>query len=97
VRFLRRITGGLGLGENCRGTSVVLGLLVLEEHVHGVQLLGRVVAATVGLSVLLHGVSAVPLAERYGRWHDETTATGRELHEATPVPEPAERRRITAR
>ncbi|MFF7641941.1 cation:proton antiporter [Streptomyces canus] len=78
--------------------SVVLGLLVLEEeHVQGVELLGRVVAVTVGLSVLLHGVSAVALAERYGRWHEETTATGRELHETTPVPEPTERRRIAAR
>jgi NhaP-type Na+/H+ or K+/H+ antiporter len=47
--------------------SVVLGLLVLEEHVSGVGLLGRVAAATVGPSVLLHGVSAVDLADRYGR------------------------------
>ncbi|GAA1261641.1 cation:proton antiporter domain-containing protein [Streptomyces aureus] len=77
--------------------SVVLGLLVVEEHVPGVELLGRVVAVTVGLSVLLHGISAVALADRYGRWHEKTTATGRELHEATPVPEPAERRRIAAR
>lgn len=74
----------------------MLGLLVVEEHVHGAGLLGRVVAVTVGLSVLLHGVSAVALADRYGRWHDETTATGRELHEGTPVPEAAQRR-ITAR
>ncbi len=77
--------------------SVVLGLLVLEEHVHGVGLLGRVVAITVGLSVLLHGVSAVALADRYGRWHEETTAAGGRLHEGTPVPESAQRRRITAR
>ncbi|MFE9922496.1 cation:proton antiporter [Streptomyces sp. NPDC005774] len=77
--------------------SVVLGLLVLEEHVHGIGLLGRVVAVTVGLSVLLHGVSAVVLADRYGRWYEETTATGRELHEGTPVPEVGRRRRVTAR
>ena len=77
--------------------SVVLGLLVLEEHVRGVGLLGRVVAVTVGLSVLLHGVSAVALADRYGRWHEETTATGRELRETAPVPEAGQRRRITVR
>ncbi|MEV6618699.1 cation:proton antiporter [Streptomyces sp. NPDC051051] len=76
--------------------SVVLGLLVLEEHVHGVELLGRVVAVTVGLSVLLHGVSAVALAARYGSWHERTAATGRKLREGTPVAEAAERR-ITAR
>ncbi|QYX78627.1 cation:proton antiporter domain-containing protein [Streptomyces akebiae] len=77
--------------------SVVLGLLVLEEHVRGVGLLGRVVAVTVGLSVLLHGVSAVALADRYGRWHEETMATGRELRETEPVPEAGRRRRVTAR
>ncbi|GGV06641.1 sodium:proton antiporter [Streptomyces litmocidini] len=76
--------------------SVVLGLLVLEEHVHGTGLLGRVVAVTVGLSVLLHGVSAIALADRYGRWIERTTAGGKELREGAPVPEAA-RRRITAR
>lgn len=76
--------------------SVVLGLLVLEEQVHGVGLLGRVIAVTVGLSVLLHGVSAVAFADRYGRWHEEATAAGRRLREGTPVPE-AVRRRGTRR
>ncbi|MCH0540849.1 cation:proton antiporter [Streptomyces sp. MUM 203J] len=71
--------------------SVVLGLLVLEEHVRGGGLLGRVVAVTVGLSVLLHGVSAVALADRYGRWHQKATATGRTLREGTSVPEAARR------
>lgn len=74
--------------------SVVLALLVVEEHVHGVELLGNVVAITVGLSVLLHGVSAVPLAERYGRWHARTAATSRDLREGTPVPESPRRRRL---
>ncbi|MDX3312462.1 cation:proton antiporter [Streptomyces sp. ME08-AFT2] len=73
--------------------SVVLGLLVVEEHVPGVELLGRVVAITIGLSVLLHGISAVALAERYGRWHEKTAAT-RDLREGTPVPESPVRRRL---
>ena len=51
------------------------------------ELLGRVVAITVGLSVLLHGVSAVALAERYGRWHAEAAATSHDLREGPPVPE----------
>ncbi|MEU2600482.1 hypothetical protein [Streptomyces hirsutus] len=68
--------------------SVVLGLPLLdEEHVQGVELLARAVAVTVGLSVLPHGVSAAALADRYGRWHEKTTATGRKLRERTPVPE----------
>ncbi|MFI6010149.1 cation:proton antiporter [Streptomyces sp. NPDC051243] len=75
--------------------SVVLGLLVVEEHVPGTQTLGRVVAVTVGLSVLLHGVSAVALAERYGRWYQRAAAReGRELREGAPVPEKAERHRL---
>ncbi|MFE3521554.1 hypothetical protein ACFXOD_08165 [Streptomyces sp. NPDC059161] len=57
------------------------------EHIPGVEPLGRVVAVTVALSVLLHGVSAVALAERYGRWYGRTTAAcGRGLREAAPVP-----------
>jgi sodium/hydrogen antiporter len=64
--------------------SVVFGLLVVEEHVPGVQLLGRVVAATVALSVLLHGVSAVVLAERYGAWHRRAAAARPDLREGTP-------------
>ncbi|WP_405595092.1 cation:proton antiporter [Streptomyces sp. NBC_01410] len=74
--------------------SVVLALLVVEEHVPGVELLGRVVAITVGLSVLLHGVSAVALADRYGRWYEKTAATTRDLRESTPVPESPARRRL---
>ncbi|MFI7008449.1 cation:proton antiporter [Streptomyces sp. NPDC050145] len=57
--------------------SVVLGLLVLEERVPGVGLLARVVAVTVALSVLLHGVSAVVLADRYGNWIERAAARGR--------------------
>ncbi|MEV0173073.1 cation:proton antiporter [Streptomyces sp. NPDC050803] len=69
--------------------SVVLGLLVVGEDtaVAGVQLLGEVVAVTVGLSVLLHGVSAVGLADRYGAWHERAAASARgELREGMPVP-----------
>ncbi|MGW1514567.1 cation:proton antiporter [Streptomyces sp. NPDC002394] len=61
--------------------SVVFGLLVVEEHVPGVQLLGRVVAVTIALSILLHGVSAVFLAERYGAWHRKAAARRPDLRE----------------
>lgn len=68
--------------------SVVLALLVVEEHVPGTETVGRVVAATVGLSVLLHGVSAVGLAGRYGAWFRHTgAAAGRELRESAVAPE----------
>lgn len=67
--------------------SVVLALLVVEEQTAGAELLGRVVAMTVGLSVLLHGASAVGLAGRYGNWYGRAAADPglREAGERPPV------------
>ncbi|MFI9051771.1 cation:proton antiporter [Streptomyces sp. NPDC053427] len=48
--------------------SVVFGLLALEEQLPGGELLGGVVAVTVGLSVCAHGASAAYLGARYGAW-----------------------------
>ncbi|MDX3801668.1 cation:proton antiporter [Streptomyces sp. AK04-3B] len=64
--------------------SVVFGLLLVEEHVPGVQLLGRVIAATVALSILLHGISAVVLARRYGAWHRKAAERRPHLREGPP-------------
>ncbi|WP_435282955.1 cation:proton antiporter [Streptomyces koelreuteriae] len=64
--------------------SVVFGLLLVEEHVPGVQLLGRVIAVTVALSILLHGMSAVVLAKRYGTWYRKATARRPHLRENLP-------------
>ncbi|MEY9847415.1 NhaP-type Na+/H+ or K+/H+ antiporter [Streptacidiphilus sp. BW17] len=73
--------------------SVVFGLLVAEEHIHGVDLLSQVVAITVGLSVLLHGTSAAMLAARYGRWY-ERAAADPDLRESTDAPDAPRRRRL---
>ncbi|MFF1778074.1 cation:proton antiporter [Streptomyces virginiae] len=64
--------------------SVVFGLLVVEEHVPGVQLLGRVIAVTVALSILAHGMSAAVLADRYGAWHRKAAAARPYLREGVP-------------
>ncbi|MFF7310211.1 cation:proton antiporter [Streptomyces sp. NPDC008137] len=64
--------------------SVVFGLLLVEEHVPGLQLLGRVIALTVALSILLHGMSAVVLAKRYGAWYLKATALRPRLREDLP-------------
>lgn len=71
--------------------SIVLALLVVEEHVPGAETLGRVVAVTVALSILLEGVSAAPLAKWYGRWYARASAAagGRGLREGASVPEGA--------
>jgi NhaP-type Na+/H+ or K+/H+ antiporter len=74
--------------------SVVFGILVSEEHIHAVDTISRVVAITVGLSVLLHGMSAAPLAARYGRWYTKEAATVPDLREATTTPVTPRRRRL---
>jgi NhaP-type Na+/H+ or K+/H+ antiporter len=68
--------------------SIVFALLVVEEGVPGVELLGRVVAVTVGLSILLHGLTAIPFASRYAGWHARAARTGPALREGTPEPAP---------
>jgi sodium/hydrogen antiporter len=73
--------------------SIVFGLLVVEEHVPGVHLLGQVVSVTVGLSVLLHGLSAVVFANRYGTWYETTSASVPGLRESTAPPEDGSDRR----
>lgn len=47
--------------------SLVFALLALEELGHGAEGAVSVVGATVFLSVLAHGLTATPLADRYGR------------------------------
>ncbi|MFE5793255.1 cation:proton antiporter [Streptomyces sp. NPDC056503] len=74
--------------------SVVLGLLVAEEHVAGTELLGRVVAVTVALSVLLHGATAAALAGAYGAWFRRASAADPGLKESAEVPAGPRRRRL---
>ncbi|MGW0943511.1 cation:proton antiporter [Streptomyces sp. NPDC002623] len=69
--------------------SVVFGLLLVEDHVPGIGLLSRVVAATIGLSILLHGMSAPYFADRYGNWYDAVNATTPDLREAQDAPQGA--------
>jgi NhaP-type Na+/H+ or K+/H+ antiporter len=55
--------------------SIVFALLVLEEQ--GLPHENTVITTafvTVGLSVLAHGVTAAPLANRYADWHDARIA-----------------------
>jgi NhaP-type Na+/H+ or K+/H+ antiporter len=50
--------------------SVVFAVIVVEEsHLPHVQTILLTTYATVGLSVMAHGVSASPLADRYVRWY----------------------------
>ena len=66
--------------------SIVFAVILIEEsqlpHEHTILL---AIYLTVGLSVLLHGLTAAPLANRYGRWHGAHAGAGRTSMEAAPV------------
>jgi NhaP-type Na+/H+ or K+/H+ antiporter len=55
------------------------------------------VFVTVGLSVLLHGLTAAPLAERYAGWFATQRAKVEPSAEARPAPEIRWRRQLGAR
>ncbi|WP_405811472.1 hypothetical protein OG729_37130 [Streptomyces sp. NBC_00210] len=55
----------------------------------GMERLGQVVAVTIRLSVLLHGMSAPYFADRYGNWYDAAKAATPDLREAQGAPEGA--------
>ncbi|WP_329376702.1 cation:proton antiporter [Streptomyces sp. NBC_01351] len=63
--------------------SLVFGLLALEEHLPGGNLLSEVIGVTVGLSILLHGASAPFLGNRYGEWFTRTLRAEPNLRENT--------------
>lgn len=54
--------------------TVVFGLIAFEELGQGFSDIGGILAVTVVLSVILHGITAGPLADRYGAWATRTRA-----------------------
>lgn len=58
--------------------SIVFAVLIVEESgtLPHESLLLTTIYATVGLSVLLHGLTAAPLARRYARWYSARPASG---------------------
>ena len=66
--------------------SIVFGLGILEAALPGQSLMLQTILATVALSVILHGLSATPLAAAYGRWYDEShrAAEATETREQRP-------------
>jgi NhaP-type Na+/H+ or K+/H+ antiporter len=55
-------------GPRGLASLVFAGTVVAELDLVGTELTVTVIAATVGLSVLLHGLTSGPLASAYGRW-----------------------------
>jgi NhaP-type Na+/H+ or K+/H+ antiporter len=68
--------------------SILYVLLVLHEYdVSGAHLINQVVIATVLLSILAHGVTAVPAAKALGRAADRWRERQPDCHELMDVPE----------
>ncbi len=51
--------------------SLVFAIIVLDDHLPGNDVLMATIGATILLSVVLHGISATPLARRIGTWSPE--------------------------
>lgn len=67
--------------------SIVFALVVVEDaNLPGTGTIVRVAALTVTLSVVLHGMSAVPLTERYRRWFEALPPATAPEHGAVSEP-----------
>jgi sodium/hydrogen antiporter len=76
--------------------SIVFAVIVVQEaHLPGA---GTILVATytaIGLSVIAHGASAAPLADRYARWYESRPRELPAVMESRPAP--AHRTRMSHR
>ncbi len=77
--------------------SIVFGLLALERGVPDSEVLLTTVVVTVSLSVVLHGLTSVPLVGVYHRWYEAHAAANPEAEEAAPATMPRQRRQLGGR
>jgi NhaP-type Na+/H+ or K+/H+ antiporter len=71
-------------GPRGLATIVFAALVVTEADLPGTQTIVTVAAVTVGLSVLLHGLTAYPGSQRYAGWYESHDDTSK-LAEAKPI------------
>ena len=66
--------------------SIVFAVIVIEEaKLPGTETILLVAYTTIGLSVLAHGLSAVPLVDRYARWFESHPRERRPEMESVPA------------
>jgi NhaP-type Na+/H+ or K+/H+ antiporter len=66
--------------------SIVFAVIVLEDsQLPHEQIVLLAIYLTVGLSILLHGITAAPLAYRYGRWYEAHPRETRPSMEGAPA------------
>jgi len=76
--------------------SVVFALIAIERQVPDAAWLAQVVACTVALSVIVHGLSSGPFVARYQRWFAAHTVQRPDAAEAGPATPLRFRRQPTA-
>ncbi len=68
--------------------SIVFAVIVVEEaHLPGAQTILLTTYMTIGLSVLAHGITAAPLANRYARWYESHHTDHLPVMESVPAPD----------
>ena len=66
--------------------SIVFAVIVIEEsHLPGAETILLTTYVTIGLSVLAHGISAAPLAERYAHWYASRPHDRETIMESVPA------------
>jgi NhaP-type Na+/H+ or K+/H+ antiporter len=66
--------------------SIVFAVIVIEEsNLPHERLIVKAIHLTVGLSVLAHGLTAAPLANRYARWYEQHPRGQAPPMESAPV------------
>ena len=76
--------------------SIVFAVTVVEEgHLPGAGTLELAAYATIGLSVIAHGLTAAPLAARYARWFASHPSERLPEMERRPAPMPRPRRLLS--
>ncbi len=67
--------------------SIVFAVIVEDAHLPHAGTIVAVTYLTVGLSVLLHGLSAAPLVSRYATWYQAAADKSPPVLESQPAPE----------
>jgi sodium/hydrogen antiporter len=67
--------------------SIVFAVIVEEAHLPGAPTILATTYVTIGLSVLAHGITAAPLAQRYARWYESHSRDRRPVMESVPTPD----------
>jgi NhaP-type Na+/H+ or K+/H+ antiporter len=94
----RRTVGFLGWFGPRGLASIVFALMVAEDGgVTNSETVMTVVFVTVALSVLLHGLTAAPFADRYARWFAALPTETEPVPEAVAAPEIRARTQLGAR